>query len=67
MVITRALPESVSPDEFYVQGNGTSKCHIVEGSNLADLSGVCGKVLFICKPPVRTAEARLDSYALYSV
>lgn len=68
VVLSRGLPETISPDDFYVQGDDKG-CRIVEGSQLPDPvpEGVCGRVLFICKPPARTAEARLDSYALLSL
>jgi len=66
VVINRQLEEEPSSTAFYLKRCGEA-LQIVEGSNLADLKDVCGTVLFICKPPARTAEARLDSYALYSL
>lgn len=66
VVMNRQLEEEPSPTAFYVKRCGEA-LEIVEGSKLSDLADVCGTVLFICKPPARTAEARLDSYALYSL
>jgi hypothetical protein len=66
VVMNRHLEEEPESDSFYVKRCGEA-LEIVEGSSLNDLNDVCGKVLFLCKPPARTAEARLDSYALISV
>lgn len=67
VVFDRNLGEEVDPAKFYVRQLSSQGCSIVEGSDLTDFKGVCGRILFVCKPPARTAEARLDSYALYSL
>lgn len=54
------------PTAFYVREKG-SGCELVEGSLLASGEAVAGKVLFLCRPPVRNAKAKLDSYALMSL
>ena len=67
VVLDRDFGEEIIPEKFYVREQSSQGCEIVEGSKLSDFSGVCGRILFICKPPARSSEARLDSYALYSV
>lgn len=67
IVIDRYIEEeSPSADDFYVSEDG-QKCKLVTGTSISNFDSVCGKVLFLCRPPARSAAARLNSYAIMSV
>lgn len=67
VVIDREIEEeSPSPSKFYVQEDGQA-CRLIDGGSLQNFDRVLGRVLFLCRPPVRNAAARLNSYALMSV
>ena len=66
LVIERDLQEHASTEGFYVCQRG-SGCELVEGGAVTDEEAICGRLLFLCRPPARNAQAKFDSYALMSL
>ena len=54
------------PKALYVRAKGDA-CELVEYSSLEAGEEVLGQVLFLCRPPARTASSRLNSHALMSL
>ena len=61
-----AFDETETARSYFVQ-RSKNGCELVVGGNITNPEDIVGRVLFLCRPPARTAAARLNSYALMSV
>lgn len=52
MVVVDRVWEGVDPASHYLLASATGTA-LVAGSDVQDQSAVCGRVLFVCRPPFR--------------